>query len=236
MPVTTTTLIGRGNLEMPDLGYQGGSALHALVTAMFTELSNNQDARWSGGITLADTATQNIAHNFDLALTNLTVRIVESGSIVSLENQENDYAITQVDTDTIQVQNTSGGSKTFEVYVWAYDLQAILGKYRGNVSTTDATITTILTLPVPTDKTQLLDVNIVGRDSGGADSAVYSFKAMAENSSGTVTVSIVSSQIYEDVSGWDATVTTSGSDVLVRVTGAAATNVDWNCATNVTYF
>jgi len=114
----TTTLYGRQDVAWPDLGSDPGSTLHGQITSAIGFLSNNVTARWSGSLTLAASATSDIIHNFNSSLSNLKYFVVESGVPLSKSAQDSSYLFTLVDADTIRVQNITGGSKTFEVYVY----------------------------------------------------------------------------------------------------------------------
>ena len=99
------------------------------------------------------------------------------------------------------------------------------------VSTTNATITTIDTVPIPTDKALLLEVAVVGIKDDQTEKGGAIANAMYANNSGTVTrqgaVTYPFSQLQ---AGWEVTFLISGTNVLVRVKGAAATNVSWKCS------
>ncbi len=105
--------------------------------------------------------------------------------------------------------------------------------YSATVSTTNATITTIATIPIPSSTTVLIDANVVARRGGGSagtaeDGAAYIIAAAYKNIA-TVATEIGESKIFtaEDQAGWDVTVTPSGSNALIQVTGAANKNIDW---------
>jgi hypothetical protein len=112
---SNTTNYGRSVIAWPNLGHVGGSDLHSDITTAITTLSDNANARWSGDITLANTATTTITHNFNLALTKLKVIIFESGVQRTAAQVAADYTITQTSVNAYTVQNVSGGSKTFQV-------------------------------------------------------------------------------------------------------------------------
>lgn len=113
-----TSPYGRQDLAWPDLGSDPGSTLHGQITTAIGFLSNNITARWSGSLTLASSGTAQIPHRFDTVLANLKIFVVESGAVISKAVQDAAYTFSYVDNDTIQVQNISGGSKTFQVYVY----------------------------------------------------------------------------------------------------------------------
>ncbi len=105
--------------------------------------------------------------------------------------------------------------------------------YIDTVSTTDATVTTLATIPADVDTTMLIDGIVVGRRTGGSsgtdeDGAGYVLRAAVTNIAGTATIiSQAADFTSEDQAGWAATFVASGSDILVRVTGAANNNVNW---------
>lgn len=122
-----TSPYGRQDVAWPDLGSDPGSTLHGQITGAIAYLSNNITARWSGSLTLAASATAQIIHNFDCVLATLKIFVVESGSVLSKAQQDAAYTFTYVNNDTIQVQNISGGSKTFQAYVYPSGLNVRAG-------------------------------------------------------------------------------------------------------------
>ncbi len=104
----------------------------------------------------------------------------------------------------------------------------------GTVATTDATVTTIITVPIATNTTAMLNLRIVGRRTGGAsgtvgDGAGYVLSGAVKNIAGTVT--IIGQTITftaEDQAGWTVDLSVSTTNILVRVTGAVANNINWS--------
>ncbi len=113
-----TTAYGRQDVAWPDLGSDPGTTLWTQITTAIAFLSNNVTARWSGSLTIAASGTAQIPHRFDTVLANLKIFVVEGGVVLSKALQDSSYQFSFVDNDTIQVQNISGGSKTFQVYVY----------------------------------------------------------------------------------------------------------------------
>jgi len=106
------------------------------------------------------------------------------------------------------------------------------------VSTTNATVTTIMTLGTSSNTTYMLKTEIVGKRTGGAsgaanDGAVYVRSARIKNNAGTVTINDLQTDFTSEDQDWDGTITFSGTNVLVRVTGAASNNIDWVATTTV---
>lgn len=77
----------------------------------------------------------------------------------------------------------------------------------------------------------------MARRTGGAggaagDYATYEITASANNEAGTLNIDAVTTTvIWEDQAGWDATIDASGTDIRIRVTGAASNNITWHATT-----
>jgi len=94
--------------------------------------------------------------------------------------------------------------------------------------TTDATPTTIATISTATDKAYGLTVTIIGIKSDGSDIAHYIRYASYKNDGGTLTeVDETDEHTVEDDANWDVSMEASGTDILVKVTGVAATTIQW---------
>lgn len=104
----------------------------------------------------------------------------------------------------------------------------------GTVATTDATPTTLATVPVATNTTAVITATVVARRTGGVsgttgDGAGYSLWIVAKNIAGTVTI-IAQGKTFsgEDQPAWDAGGVASSTNIVVQVTGAAANNISWS--------
>lgn len=107
--------------------------------------------------------------------------------------------------------------------------------YQNRVATTNATVTTLHTVTIPSATTVMIDAVVIARRTGGSagtanDSAGYVVRALVKDVSGTATlVGAVSTPFSaEDVAGYDCTIDTSGATARVRVTGIASTNITWH--------
>lgn len=119
----TTTQLGRTKLAHPDLAFDtddGGTALHNALVAMWTQVSNHLPSRWTGSVTILASASTTITHNFGLALSGLKVIMFESGVQLTDTQVTASYSITQTSVNAIAIQNTTGGSKTFDALIFAY--------------------------------------------------------------------------------------------------------------------
>lgn len=112
----TTTARGRYGLVQPDLGYPGGSGQHALLATIYTNIGDNLIGRWTGSLTLANAASQNFTHNFNLPLANLKFIIIEAPNTqLTAQQAFTSYVITQNSVNQVNIQNVSGSTKTFAV-------------------------------------------------------------------------------------------------------------------------
>lgn len=107
--------------------------------------------------------------------------------------------------------------------------------YQNRVATTDATLTTIATVAVPSNTTLMLEAHIVARRTGGTggtaqDGAAYVVRGAYKNVAGTATIigAVNADFTAEDQAAWAATFNVSGGNVLIQVTGAANNNVTWH--------
>ena len=110
--------------------------------------------------------------------------------------------------------------------------------YQNRVATTNATITTIHTFAIPTNTTVLITGYVYARRTGGTsgtagDSSYYRLEYAAKDISGTVS-QVASAAAgagvteFDDQAAWTCAFSISGTNVLLRVTGAANNNVTWH--------
>lgn len=102
------------------------------------------------------------------------------------------------------------------------------------VSTTDATVTTIIRVKVPSTTTVTILSSVAARRTGGAagtaeDGAGYLRYSVWKNVAGTATQigSTTAVATNESQAGWDVTHAASGDEVLIQVTGAVNNNITW---------
>jgi hypothetical protein len=102
------------------------------------------------------------------------------------------------------------------------------------VNTTDATVTTLATITVPTDDRILVTAHVKATRTGGVagtagDAAGYIIHAMLQNLAGTA--EIIATQVAaltaEDVSAYACVIDVTGATARIRVTGVADTNITW---------
>jgi hypothetical protein len=76
MPTTSTT-IGRLEVDHPDLGHDAGSGLHTKIRTLYQKLADNIGARYFEVDALADSASVDVDHNYKDAFSNLRVHLFE---------------------------------------------------------------------------------------------------------------------------------------------------------------
>lgn len=113
----TTTDYGRQNLPWPDLGFDAGVNLHAAIVGSVAVLSDQISAKWSGSQAIPAGNTIQLAHNFGLSLGQLRIRIFESGAELTQGN-DTDFGVSEVDVNTINIQNNDAVLRTIEIYVY----------------------------------------------------------------------------------------------------------------------
>ena len=110
------------------------------------------------------------------------------------------------------------------------------------VNTTDATVTTLQTITLPSAYATRLRVTVVARRTGGAlgtaeDCAAYERIVLAKMVTGTAVIvgAVLNGQTMdlESQTLWDCTVDNSGGTLRVRVTGAVSNNITWLCQVQV---
>lgn len=98
-----------------------------------------------------------------------------------------------------------------------------------SVATTDGTVTTIFTKATATSHVYAVRGIVTCQTTDCAKYGAWSVDAFAENNAGTVTQRVSSpvTLLAESDAGFDVTVAISTTNILVRVTGAAATSLRW---------
>jgi hypothetical protein len=106
------------------------------------------------------------------------------------------------------------------------------GKILNNLQTTDATLTTIATIPLADDTVALLEAFVVGRQTNAAARAGYIRRALfyREAAGGVAQQGTINTEFTrESATLWNATFAPSGNNILIQVQGTAGDNVNWEC-------
>lgn len=117
---TTDTQVGRLQLVHPDLGHDGGAALHTKVRTAWTKMSDMMNSRFFTVDALADAASQDFDHNFKTSFDDLQPLLYQrdtgTGELTRLTGTTtpsiNDFNIEATpgnETTQVRVTNNSGG-------------------------------------------------------------------------------------------------------------------------------
>ena len=101
-----------------------------------------------------------------------------------------------------------------------------------DVQTTDETETNIKTITLTENYSYFIETRIIG--SGTNDAVMFHVLAIGERDSGgsaQSTFQIVNGIKSDGADDWGITVDTNGNDIRIRVTGKAATTINWTAST-----
>lgn len=104
------------------------------------------------------------------------------------------------------------------------------------ITTTDATVTTAYTFALPTSCSAHFEVIVVAYTPADGVSATYKVEGGAKRF-GAAAAALVGAPIttpWEDDAAYNATMEVSGNNAVIKVTGVAATTVEWFVTPNVT--
>lgn len=102
------------------------------------------------------------------------------------------------------------------------------GEVENTVSTTDATVTTIATIPVPDDTVVFVRAHIVGFCTNVDAGAGYHITGgVFRRGGGPAFLTGVSGPSHETEWQWNATMAVSGNNLLITVAGLAARSINW---------
>lgn len=98
------------------------------------------------------------------------------------------------------------------------------------VQTTDATVTTLDTITIPDNSAGILTVQLTGKKSDHSAAITGEKKVRWRKASGTITLGTIIDSMADELDSltWTWTLDTSSGNIRIRVTGVAATTVDWN--------
>lgn len=187
------------------------------------------------GVTLTDPVSVYfpVGSDFRLIFINstlevLTVKIWSGGSGVVIQPGE-----------TREIRAFDAATDDVEILGQFYNPPAVGTKHDGQVTrpvaevqTTDATQTTIDTITLLDENTYHVEAEVIGVQSTGANRASYKIAGTVYRTaagSATLQGSVTVLHSAESVAGLDATLTVSGNDVRVSITGIAASTYEWGC-------
>lgn len=97
--------------------------------------------------------------------------------------------------------------------------------------TTDATETTVFTRSLDDENTYFVECEVTGVKSDGSQRAAYKLVAVVFRTGGVSSAiqgSVTSLHTEESDSDWDCNIKADGNNVIITVTGKAATTVEWS--------
>ncbi len=148
-----------------------------------------------------------------------------------LADNQNPTAHASEHTDgTDDIQSATASVKGLATAAQITKLDGLNPQTTSIVSTTDATVTTIATIPITDDSVNLLEAHCVARRTDVDEAAIYIRKvAVFRRAAGAATLLGAEDNTLtrEDDNQWDFNIVVSGNNALLQVTGRAARNIDW---------
>lgn len=102
---------------------------------------------------------------------------------------------------------------------------ALLTKWQ--TQTTDATPTALATVTLDDTHVYWFEAKVIARKNDGSARAFYIRSTMAYREGGGATLGTVASLVTDESSDYDATFVVSGNDVILQVTGANSSTINW---------
>jgi hypothetical protein len=150
-----------------------------------------------------------------------------TGVVISRSNTSTGPALTIVGLPSTTIP-------AFRVQTTAANDDPTVDWYQVRDTTVSATPKAIWVFATVTDTVYLISFRVVARRTGGTagangDSAVYERVCKVKNVGGTATVATIAATVtIEDQAAWDVTLTASGANISLTVTGAANNNITWH--------
>lgn len=104
---------------------------------------------------------------------------------------------------------------------------------QGTAITTDATVTTIATLPLAANTAGIIEVSVSGVNTATGDAITGAAICRFNKKAGTLTVgdtsNILATVVDTGLSGGTWAITSASNNIIITVKGKAATAVRWRC-------
>lgn len=125
------------------------------------------------------------------------------------------------------VKNNSDEIYSIDGYGAIFQANGLVTKTSA-LTTSNATPSTLFGFTLDDPAFYWFTVNVIGRKSDGSQRAFYVIKTSAYRQSGSATLGSVHAEITDESdASWAATCVVSGNDLVVQVTGVAATTINW---------
>lgn len=138
-------------------------------------------------------------------------------------------------TSRVDINQVSLGQSVLRLRSEATNDDPNIHKYQNRIATTNNTITTIHTIATVSNNSYIVEAKVLARRTGGSagtasDTAGYKIIGVFKNNSGTLTQvgTTTVEHSSEDQAGWDCTFSISGTNILLRGTGATNNNITWH--------
>ena len=104
---------------------------------------------------------------------------------------------------------------------------------QGVVTTTDDTVTTILTYSPPINSGSVIRAMVVGRNTSTDAVAIYTIVSGHTRAAAGPTAYSTTTVIEEPAAGYNAAISVSGNTLILTVLGAVGANMDWEARMEV---
>lgn len=153
------------------------------------------------------------------------------GTATDLARSDHRHSIVASPPVPVGSANAEGASTAFSRADHVHKATSISGERTqgpDTATTNDGALNSLDVFTMTSGGTAHIRVRVVAREVSANDSAVYVRECRAEDIGGTVSVADVTDVFTsEDIAGWDVTLEASGNTVIIRITGAADTTINW---------
>lgn len=246
--VLTGYTSGAGTVAATDTILQAIQKLNGNIAALVTGVSSvsgttNRITSTGGATPVIDISAAYVGQT---SITTLgTIATGTISNTVTINAKDSLFTLQAVGDTTKQavfslVNLTTATTRTLTVPNYSGTLALVDNTFRGTLTTTDATVTTYQTIATASDVSYLIRTFVISKKTAGAGTGtvgatntyVRTFKV--KNVAGTVTVGTFNSDYTdEEITAHNVTVSTSGTNVLLRATGSATNTVSWTSITEI---
>lgn len=246
--VLTGYTSGAGTVAATDTILQAIQKLNGNITALGTPVTS------VSGTTNRITSTGGTTPVIDIAATYVgqtsitTLGTIATGTIsntVTINAKDSLFTLQAVGDTTKQAvfslaNLTTATTRTLTLADFSGTFVLRDSVLKGTLTTTDATVTTYQTIATASDVSYLIRTYVISKKTAGAGTGtvgatntyVRTFKV--KNVAGTLTVGTFNSDYTdEEIVTHNVTVSTSGTNILLRATGSVTNTVSWTSITEI---